>query len=178
MKNLQSNKIVAISFLLLTIAFFSCKKDDSSTSLADKLENNTLMFNGKKLNVYASGKTNFVASNCGGQGLVGTLYLGAGNADRDTVILTVQNLSGYTGTSSMVEYGLPGNACKASITGQLKLSGTSTFVSIKSGYDGVVQFDGNVSLFRESSIGVNVPPKLFTVSSPQISYDCYWKCTF
>jgi hypothetical protein len=165
-----------IILLCLTIVMLlSCKKEETK-SLAAKLDNNTMMFNGKTLNVYNSGKTTYVQTSCNGLGLVGGFYVYASNSSRDSVELFVYNLASYSGKNNVVEFGLSGNACKIYVLGNFKLGGgVSTY--IKSGYSGIVEFDGSTCLFREESIGVNVPPNLFTYS-PQISYPCYWKCSF
>ncbi len=86
------------------------------------------------------------------------------------------NLTSYTGANNLVEYGLGGNNCKIYLLGNFKLNGGASTL-LKSGYNGIVEFSGSNCLLREESIGVNVPPNVFT-SGAQIAYPCYWKCSF
>jgi hypothetical protein len=166
------------TIIVITILFFSCKKEkEEEKSLAAKLDNNTMMFNGKKLTVNNATKDPLVAASCSGLGLAGKFFVYAGNSDRDSIFLAFNNISSYSGNNNLVEYGLNGNQCKTFMIGNYKLGGGS-WITIKSGYSGILEFNASTCLFREESIGVNVPPNVFTAFGTQVSYPCYWKCTF
>ncbi len=177
MKSFQSIKLILVSFLLLTTAFISCKKDEAVTSLADKLENNTMMFNGKLMQITGAGKYSYVSASCQGQNILGGFYINASNSSRDTVEISIDNVKSYTGANNPVENGISGSTCSLKFIGRYRPSG-GVSSTIKSIFSGTLEFNGNVCLFREESIGTNVAPKMASMFGAQIFYECYWKCSF
>ncbi len=174
-------KSIALLSLMVTM-FSSCKKEETKF-LAEKLENNTMMFDGKLFQIYRAVKNTYVNPACSGQGILGGLSIYASNANRDSVRIFIDNITSYTtGTKNPVEYGISGSTCKLYFFGTYKpFNGSVTGTPIKSVFSGTLVFDNNTCIFREdgNSPSANpIPPKLYSQFNDQVRYDCYWKCSF
>lgn len=176
-------KILLMAFAFATILQISSCKKEEAKFLAEKLDNNTMMFDGKLYQIYRAVKNTFVNPACNGQGILGGLSIYASNASRDSVRIFIDNITSYTtGSKNLVEYGINGSTCKLYFFGTYKpFNGSVSGLPIKSVFSGTLVFDNNTCIFRESGNSPSsnpVLPKIYSQLNDQIRYDCYWKCSF